>query len=382
MASPSPLSKANTSFSLALFRELGDNDRTANIFYSPFSISSALAMVLLGAGGNTATEMSEAARFPEEDDIHTSFSQLLDELHKKNAPYALSVANRLYGDKNCSCFGFLQSTRKHYRAELESVDFQSAAEASRIHINSWVEKQTEGKIKDLLVQGIVSSDTRLVLVNAIYFKGKWNKQFKEEATRDAQFNVTKNSSKPVKMMHQTSKFPFTFIPEAKCQILEMPYIGEELSMLIFLPYQMEDSSTGLEKLEKLLTYDKFMEWTRPDMMDSVEVQVGLPRFKLEEKFNMKNVLVKMGMVEAFDVATSNFSGMSPANDLFLSEVVHKAFVEVNEEGTEAAAATGAIMMLRCARPSERFYADHPFLFFIRHNPSMSILFAGRYCSPE
>uniref|UniRef100_H3BZX9 Leukocyte elastase inhibitor n=1 Tax=Tetraodon nigroviridis TaxID=99883 RepID=H3BZX9_TETNG len=387
MASPSPLSKANTSFSLALFRELGDNDRTANIFYSPFSISSALAMVLLGAGGNTATEMSEVLCFteaekPKDDDIHTSFSQLLDELHKKNAPYALSVANRLYGDKNCSCFGFLQSTRKHYRAELESVDFQSAAEASRIHINSWVEKQTEGKIKDLLVQGIVSSDTRLVLVNAIYFKGKWNKQFKEEATRDAQFNVTKNSSKPVKMMHQTSKFPFTFIPEAKCQILEMPYIGEELSMLIFLPYQMEDSSTGLEKLEKLLTYDKFMEWTRPDMMDSVEVQVGLPRFKLEEKFNMKNVLVKMGMVEAFDVATSNFSGMSPANDLFLSEVVHKAFVEVNEEGTEAAAATGAIMMLRCARPSERFYADHPFLFFIRHNPSMSILFAGRYCSPE
>ncbi|CAF98804.1 unnamed protein product, partial [Tetraodon nigroviridis] len=405
MASPSPLSKANTSFSLALFRELGDNDRTANIFYSPFSISSALAMVLLGAGGNTATEMSEVLCFTEaekpkdveeqqqqqqlqqqhhlrlpdflkkclktegcQDDIHTSFSQLLDELHKKNAPYALSVANRLYG--------------KHYRAELESVDFQSAAEASRIHINSWVEKQTEGKIKDLLVQGIVSSDTRLVLVNAIYFKGKWNKQFKEEATRDAQFNVTKNSSKPVKMMHQTSKFPFTFIPEAKCQILEMPYIGEELSMLIFLPYQMEDSSTGLEKLEKLLTYDKFMEWTRPDMMDSVEVQVGLPRFKLEEKFNMKNVLVKMGMVEAFDVATSNFSGMSPANDLFLSEVVHKAFVEVNEEGTEAAAATGAIMMLRCARPSERFYADHPFLFFIRHNPSMSILFAGRYCSPE
>uniref|UniRef100_H3CTL3 Leukocyte elastase inhibitor n=1 Tax=Tetraodon nigroviridis TaxID=99883 RepID=H3CTL3_TETNG len=383
MASPSPLSKANTSFSLALFRELGDNDRTANIFYSPFSISSALAMVLLGAGGNTATEMSECLKTEGcQDDIHTSFSQLLDELHKKNAPYALSVANRLYGDKNCSCFGFLQSTRKHYRAELESVDFQSAAEASRIHINSWVEKQTEGKIKDLLVQGIVSSDTRLVLVNAIYFKGKWNKQFKEEATRDAQFNVTKNSSKPVKMMHQTSKFPFTFIPEAKCQILEMPYIGEELSMLIFLPYQMEDSSTGLEKLEKLLTYDKFMEWTRPDMMDSVEVQVGLPRFKLEEKFNMKNVLVKMGMVEAFDVATSNFSGMSPANDLFLSEVVHKAFVEVNEEGTEAAAATGAIMMLRCARPSERFYADHPFLFFIRHNPSMSILFAGRYCSPE
>uniref|UniRef100_A0A674MUH4 Serpin B6 n=1 Tax=Takifugu rubripes TaxID=31033 RepID=A0A674MUH4_TAKRU len=265
---------------------------------------------------------------------------------------------------------------------MESVDFRAAAETSRSNINSWVEKQTEGKIKDLLAKGIVTGDTRLVLVNAIYFKGNWNKQFKEKATRDATFHISKNSSKPVKMMHQSSKFPFTFIPEATCQVLELPYVGKELSMLIFLPKQMEDSTTGLEKLEKLLTYDNFMEWTRPDTMDVVEVQVGLPRFKMEEKCNMKNILVSMGMVDAFDVAASDFSGMSPANDLVLSDVVHKAFVEVNEEGTEAAAATGVVANSYSARHSERFYADHPFLFFIRHNPSRNILFAGRYCSPE
>uniref|UniRef100_A0A674PBG8 Serpin B6 n=1 Tax=Takifugu rubripes TaxID=31033 RepID=A0A674PBG8_TAKRU len=360
---------ANTSFSLALFRKLSDHDTTANIFYSPFSISSALAMVLLGARGNTA---KTEPWFFSSDDVHVSFSQLLNELHKENAPYALSVANRLYGEQSYQFVeDFLGSTKKHYRAELESVDFRAAAETSRSNINSWVEKQTEGKIKDLLAKGIVTGDTRLVLVNAIYFKGNWDKQFKE-----------KNSSKPVKMMHQSSKFPFTFIPEATCQVLELPYVGKELSMLIFLPNQMEDSTTGLEKLEKLLTYDNFMEWTRPDMMDVVEVQVGLPRFKMEEKCNMKNILVSMGMVDAFDVAASDFSGMSPANDLVLSEVIHKAFVEVNEEGTEAAAATGAVMNLRSARHSERFYADHPFLFFIRHNPSRNILFAGRYCSPE
>uniref|UniRef100_A0A674NMV6 Leukocyte elastase inhibitor-like n=1 Tax=Takifugu rubripes TaxID=31033 RepID=A0A674NMV6_TAKRU len=364
MAAPSPLCKANTSFSLALFRKLSDNDTTANIFYSPFSISSALAMVLLGARGNTAAQMSESLKTKGlEDDVHVSFSQLLNELHKENAPYALSVANRLYGEQSYQFVeDFLGSTKKHYRAELESVDFRAAAETSRSNINSWVEKQTEGgfmhsriseshykyktssncpvgKIKDLLAKGIVTGDTRLVLVNAIYFKGNWNKQFKEKATRDATFHISKNSSKPVKMMHQSSKFPFTFIPEATCQVLELPYVGKELSMLIFLPNQMEDSTTGLEKLEKLLTYDNFMEWTRPDMMDVVKVQVGLPRFKMEEKCNMKNILVSMGMVDAFDVAASDFSGMSPANDLVLSEVIHKAFVEVNEEGTEAAAAT-------------------------------------------
>uniref|UniRef100_A0A674MD96 Serpin B6 n=1 Tax=Takifugu rubripes TaxID=31033 RepID=A0A674MD96_TAKRU len=168
-----------------------------------------------------------------------------------------------------------------------------------------------------------------------------------------------NSSKPVKMMHQSSKFSLS-----PGQVLELPYVGKELSMLIFLPNQMEDSTTGLEKLEKLLTYDNFMEWTRPDMMDVVEVQVGLPRFKMEEKCNMKNILVSMGMVDAFDVAASDFSGMSPANDLVLSEVIHKA------------------LWKSMRRELRLFYADHPFLFFIRHNPSRNILFAGRYCSPE
>ncbi|XP_070783960.1 leukocyte elastase inhibitor-like isoform X2 [Enoplosus armatus] len=415
---PTPLSKANTTFSLALLKNLGDNDKTANLFYSPFSISSALAMVMLGARGNTATQMSEVLSFTEaekpqhagaqqmqmqqqihsklplyllkalktqdcQDDVHVGFAKLLSELNKADAPYALSVANRLYGEQSYQFVeDFLGKTQKHYNAELETVDFVTSSDAARVHINSWVEKQTQGKIKDVLAQGVVDSMTRLVLVNAIYFKGNWNKQFQESATRDAKFRLNKKDTKPVKMMHQKTKFPLTYIPEANCQILEMPYKGKELSMLIFLPNEFEDSTTGLEKLEKELTYDNFVEWTRPDMMDEVEVQVGLPRFKMEEKYDMKNVLVSMGMVDAFDITMSDFSGMSPANDLVLSKVIHKAFVEVNEEGTEAAAATAAIMMMRCFMPPATFIADHPFLFFIRHNPSMSILFAGRYCSPE
>uniref|UniRef100_G3NAY4 Serpin B6 n=1 Tax=Gasterosteus aculeatus TaxID=69293 RepID=G3NAY4_GASAC len=415
---PTPLSKANTTFSLALLKKFGDKDKTANVFYSPFSISSALAMVMLGAKGNTATQIVRVIKINVEqndtassvtcsvhhcvtlsqsnrllspqclktqgcqDDVHVSFAQLLSELNKAGAPYALSVANRLYGEKSYEFVeDYLGSTKKHYSAELEAVDFVSGSEAARLNINKWVHEQTQGKIKDLLAEGLLDEYTRLVLVNAIYFKGNWNKKFQESATQDVKFRINKNQTTSVKMMHQKSKFPVTYIPEANCQVLEMPYKGMELSMLIFLPSDIEDSTTGLEKLEKALTYDNFVDWTRPDMMNEVEIRVGLPRFKMEENYDMKNVLVSMGMVDAFDPVMCDFSGMAPGNDLVLSKVVHKAFVEVNEEGTEAAAATAAIMMLRMSMPAS-FIADHPFLFFIRHNPSMSILFAGRYCSPK
>uniref|UniRef100_A0A671Z3F4 Leukocyte elastase inhibitor n=1 Tax=Sparus aurata TaxID=8175 RepID=A0A671Z3F4_SPAAU len=384
MASPTPLSKANTTFSLALLKKLSDNDKTANVFYSPFSISSALAMVMMGARGNTAAQMSECLKTRDvQDDVHSSFAQLLGELNKADAPYALSVANRLYGEQSYQFVEhFLRGTRKHYNAELESVDFIKSFEAARLNINSWVEEKTQGRIKDLLAQGVLDSTTRLVLVNAMYFKGNWNKKFDEDDTCDAQFRINQNDTKPVKMMRQTSRFPLTFIPEANCQILEMPYEGKELSMLIFLPNDMKEGTTGLEKLEKQLTYENFLKWTRPDMKDETEVEVELPRLKVEEKYDMKGVLISMGMVDAFDNTRSDFSGMSPANELVLSKVVHKAFLEFNEEGTEAAAATAPIMVDCYIESSATFIADHPFLFFIRHNPSMSILFAGRYCSPE
>ncbi|GLD55030.1 leukocyte elastase inhibitor-like protein [Lates japonicus] len=164
--------------------------------------------------------------------------------------------------------------------------------------------------------------TRLVLVNAIYFKGNWNKQFKEDYTVDAEFRINKNDTKPVKMMQQKSKFSLATIPDANCQI--------------------EGDTTGLEKLEKELTYEKFVEWTRPDLMGQTEVEVRLPRFKMEETYDLNEVLIGMGMVDAFTGEKSDFSGMSSAIDLVLSKVVHKAFIEVNEEGTEAAAATAAV----------------------------------------
>uniref|UniRef100_A0A3Q0RMU4 Serpin B6 n=1 Tax=Amphilophus citrinellus TaxID=61819 RepID=A0A3Q0RMU4_AMPCI len=358
-----PSFSANSAFSLALLKQLSDDNKTGNIFFSPFSISSALAMVMLGAGGNTVTQMSERLlrakslnEFPEEhhflshhlkwarkpsdqshgvcrlvsinsfllcpqclktkdccDDVHSSFAQLLSELNKSDAPYSLSVANRLYGEQSYQFVeDFLGKTRKHYNAELEAVNFIESYDAARLNINSWVEKQTQGKIKDLLAEGVLNSLTRLVLVNAIYFKGLWNKQFKEDQTRDAQFRL----NKVILQLHEHS-FSLIYIHTQTHTHTHTHGNGRKT------PSQQQWKSGTCEKV----------------------------------------------------------ICMSPANDLVLSKVVHKAFVEVNEEGTEAAAATAAIMMLRCARIPDRFIADHPFLFFIRHNPSMSILFAGRYCSP-
>ncbi|XP_065155055.1 leukocyte elastase inhibitor-like isoform X10 [Paramisgurnus dabryanus] len=306
----------------------------------------------------------------------------MSELNEPGVPYMLSLANRLYGEKSYQFIDkFISETQKYYQAGLESVDFIKNSEAARVNINNWVEENTQGKIKDLLKHGVLNNLTRLVLVNAIYFKGNWEKKFKKEATVDQRFKVNKNKTKKVKMMKQKSEFPVTFIPEVNSQILELPYVGKNLSMLIILPNEIEDDTTGLQQLEKTLTYEKLMEWTKPDNMYQLEVEISLPKFKLEETYDMMNLLVKLGMVDAFDIGKANFSAMSPKNDLVVSEVIHKSFVEVNEEGTEAAAATGVVIMTKCLRLPKIFNADHPFLFFIRHNPTNTILFYGRFCSP-
>ncbi|XP_048832355.1 serpin B6-like isoform X2 [Brienomyrus brachyistius] len=408
------LTAANTHFSLDLFTKISSSNK-GNVIFSPFSLSSALAMVYLGARGDTAAQMAQVlhstkAEKPKsdhgmrqqtqkpqlpvgmktgthhfhkaEEDVHIGFSQLLSLLNKPGAPYSLSIANRLFGEQSYQFVEkFLTDSKKHYQAELEPVNFRSGAEAARVNINTWVEKQTNEKIKNLLAPGTIDHLTRLVLVNAIYFMGNWQKKFRPANTRETGFKINKYQSVPVMMMGQTSNFGLINIPEAKCQVLEMPYVGYELSMLIMLPNEVN----GLEELEQKLTYENFTEWTRPNRMHIQEVTVSLPKFKLEETYDMNQVLSSVGMVDAFDELKCDFSGMSPDSDLVLSKVVHKAFVEVNEEGTEAAAATAAFMVVGCCASLNRplmFTADHPFLFFIRHNPTKSILFYGRFCSPK
>ncbi|CAI9586544.1 unnamed protein product [Staurois parvus] len=375
------LSVANGSFAIDLFRKLNENNRKCNLFFSPLSISSALAMIHLGAKGTTAAQMSKVLQFEKAKDVHSSFQSLISEINKPGTDYLLRTANRLYGEKSFTFLDdFLGSTQKHYHADLQAVDFSGKAEDCRKEINTWVEQKTEGKIQDLLPSGSVDSLTRLVLVNAIYFKGNWANQFDKQHTSEMPFKLNKNETKPVQMMYKKAKFPMTYVGDLFTKVIELPYVNNELSMFILLPDEIQDKTTGLEKLEKELTYSKFLEWTNPEMMDITEMELFVPKFKLEDSFDLKSVLSDMGMADAFDQCKADFSGMSGSKNLFLSEVVHKTFVEVNEEGTEAAAATAGIALM-CLLPEEEFNADHPFLFFIRHNITRNILFAGRYSSP-
>nr|XP_046246751.1 leukocyte elastase inhibitor-like [Scatophagus argus]XP_046246752.1 leukocyte elastase inhibitor-like [Scatophagus argus] len=376
------ISSSNTAFALELLRTLSQANPTGNIFVSPLSISSALAMVYLGAKGDTAAQMAKALSFSSGEGVHADFETLNADINSPHASYILKLANRLYGENTANFLPeFLQATQKYYHADLKAVDFVGSPEACRGEINSWVEQQTENKIKDLLKPGTVSTMTRLALVNAIYFKGNWNSRFDVANTKEMPFKVNKNDTRPVQLMYQMKKLPYIYIQEHELQILELPYVNEELSMFILLPQESTDGSDPLLKLENELTREKLDEWTNREYMDvHSEIFVHLPRFKLEEDYELNEPLAKLGMTDVFCAAKADLSGMNGNAGLFLSTVAHKAFVEVNEEGTEAAAATAG-MVAFCMLREEHFTADHPFLFFIRHNKTKSILFLGRFSSP-
>ncbi|XP_043575400.1 serpin B6-like isoform X2 [Chiloscyllium plagiosum] len=372
------LTVANNCFALDLCLKLCEKKRTENVFFSPLSISTALAMVFLGAKGSTNQQMAKVLHFGDVGDVHAGFQKLQADMKNLGGACLLKVANGLYRDKSINLHHeYLESMSKFFQAELTAVDFAEQSEEARVHINAWVEGQTEGKIQDLLAQGTLDANSKLVLANAIYFKGNWEKKFDEDNTKEMPFSVTENESKLVKMMCQTGIFNTAYIEEVATNILELPYLQEELSMIILLP----DEISGLEKLLKSLTYDNLSKWTNEENLDPSETLVHLPRFKLEGSYDLRATLSAMGMPEAFDGTSANFSGMTGTCALSLSNVVHKSFVEVNEEGSEAAASTEATMSFRCFSSVDEFIADHPFLFYIRHNKTQSTLFLGQFSSP-
>ncbi|XP_025032202.1 serpin B10-like [Python bivittatus] len=391
------LSIANGNFILELFKKLNQSSQSKNIFCSPWSISSTLAMIYLGARNNTATQMAEVLHFnptngtenfsqepdlSQDETLHRAFRERISEINQPSSTYLLKIASRLYGEKTFPFINeYLQHAKTYYHAEPQSVDFLSSAERVRDQINSWVEGQTKNKIKNLLPKGAVDPQTVLVLVNAIYFKGRWEKKFPKENTMEKPFRLNKIQSKPVQMMMVKNKFPAFYVDTLQVFIVELPYVNNDLSMLILLPEDIRDETTGLELLEKELTYERLSIWTSPEMMEELEVEIHLPRIKLEESYKLKSTLSKMGMKDAFDPNQADFSGMSIKNGLVLSEVFHQSFIEVNEKGTEAAAATAAPVEFRSSLRAVQVKADHPFLFFIRHNQTKSILFFGRFCSP-
>nr|XP_020030290.1 serpin B4-like [Castor canadensis] len=387
------LSEANTKFMLDLFQQLKKPEK--NFFCSPLSISSALSMLLLGAQGNTGREIEKVLHISENTkqttkratssqveksgNVHHQFQKLMTELNKPTDAYEMKIANGLFGEKT---FQFLQeyveNTKKFYLANVEPVDFLEAAEESRKKINSWVEKQTNEKIKDLFPKDSFNNSIVLVLVNAIYFKGLWDQQFKKEYTEEMKFWLNKKISKPVQMMSQTNHFKFAFLEDVQAKILEIPYKGKDLSMTVLLPNEVD----GLQKLEDKLTAEKLIEWTNSQNMHLRKVDLNLPRFKMEEGFDLKEALEHMGMVDAFS-QHADLSGISDKKSLTVSKVLHKSFVEVTEEGTEAAAASGIVTGFTSSAPQtkEKFCCDHPFIFFIKENKTNTILFFGRLSTP-
>ncbi|XP_070796849.1 leukocyte elastase inhibitor-like isoform X2 [Pituophis catenifer annectens] len=375
------LSAANTIFALNLFKKLSANDPSNNLFFSPLSLSSALLMVSLGARNNTEAQILKSMH-RKSDRVHQRFEKLISDINKPGANYSLSLVNQLFGETSYDFLAsFIESTQRFYHAGLEKLNFRQASEDSRRHINAWVEEKTSGKIQDLLVPGIIDSLTKLVLVNAIYFKGNWANKFNKDHTEEKPFWVNKNERKIVQMMFRKGEYNMTHISAYRISILEIPYIDNDLSMIILLPDEIEDNSTGLEKLEREITYEKLMDWINPEKMFPRKIDLSFPKFKLEEKYDLKPVLRSMGMTDAFDEGKADFSGMSTNNDLVISEVVHKSFIEVNEEGTEAAAATAVITVFKSANVAVEFKADHPFVFSVTDRSRKNILFFGRYSSP-
>jgi serpin B len=372
------LVEGNTQFAFDLYAKLRQAE--GNVVYSPYSISTALAMTRAGARGKTADEMDQVLHFtlPQER-LHPAAGALVRDLggaDQKKRNYQLHVANALWGQKD---YGFLNDfitlTRTHYDAPLTEVDFMRDREAARKTINDAVQKQTEDKIKDLLKKEHLTPATRLVLTNAIYFKAEWENKFARQLTRERPFQLTADQKVQVPLMEQMATFPH--LDGDTFQLVEMPYVGKDLSMLVLLPKKIE----GLPELEKALTPEKLAEWH--GKLRPVQVVLFLPKFKVTGAFEMKEVLTSMGMEQAFDPQRADFSGMNGGRDsLFIQNVIHKAFVDVNEEGTEAAGATAVVLGTSGPPPKPvTFRADHPFVFLVRDNRSGSILFVGRVVDP-
>ncbi len=372
---------ANSQFAFDLYRNINAVKGTSgqNIFISPYSISTALAMTYVGSHGKTEKQMAATLHFSlPMDRLENGFSTLLGETKATPAKkYRLEVANALWGQQDYHFDpAFTSAVSRYFDGGFNTVNFISpgAREDSRQKINRWVENKTSGKIKDLIGREDIDDTTRLILTNAIYFKGDWASKFKKELTRNEPFHTAPSQTVPVPMMRQMGVFPF--MENDELQMIELPYAGDDLSMIILLP------AGDVQAFGAGLTPAKLNELR--GLLHRREVEVYLPRFRFESRYVLNGPLAALGMPEAFEETVADFSGMTGKIDLYISAVIHQAMIEVNEEGSEAAAATAVIMStpksIRREEPPV-FRADRPFIFMILHKSTDSILFMGRLSSP-
>jgi len=372
--------EGNNTFTFKLYKEV-KSFPDKNLFFSPFSISTALAMTYAGAKKETSLQIRRTMNFPQGKTFHTDYKHLLEMLKEGTGDkIKLNFADGLWAQKG---YRFLDSyfilVKMNYKSEIKNVDFNddSEREKARRGINLWVEQKTNDKIKDLLTPNDLTSMTRLVLVNAIYFYGEWAKPFEIESTIPDNFFLLDKTRIKVEFMNQCGSYNYFEDPDIK--VLEIPYKDSKASLVILLPNKKD----GILELEKSIDYKYYLDVI--GLFRTENVQLSLPKFKTTFKINLGNTLSQMGMPLAFSPKNADFSGMTGKRDLCISEVIHQAFIAVDEKGTEAAAATAVIMKMMAMRPSNDikvFNADHPFIFLIKDNATGCILFMGKMMNPK
>ena len=374
------IAQGSNAFAVDLYGKL--SSQPGNLFFSPASVTSAFAMACAGARSTTATEMDSTLHFTlPPDRLHPAMGALLTQLNGAHANYELHMANALWAEKDQHFLpDYTALVKRDYAAGLKPVDFKANPEAARALINTWVADQTKQKILNLVPAGAVTPLTRLILTNAIYFKAAWASQFSKSQTQDEDFQLTATKSIKAQLMNQVKGLPYYRGPNF--QALELPYQSNELSMIVLLP----DSPDGLPALEKSLTAKNLDTWTRALSYEE-KVIVTLPRFKITQQFELSSALESLGMKQAFHGGAADFSAITGDKSFSISAAIHKAYIDVDEEGTEAAAATAVVMVAMAMRPAAPppppivFRADHPFLFLIRDNSTGTILFLGRLTDP-
>jgi serpin B len=376
-AADSSIATAMNAFTTASYKQLMGGD--ANLILSPFNIATALSMALAGARGQTAEEIQSVLHLHYDPTYDSALGALLADLMKagNTGGNELHTANGLWVQRGFAIQPAFENTlANNYHAPLTPLDFIANPEAARSRINRWTEEQTKQKIQNLLPAGSLGAQTRLVLTSAIYFYGKWQDPFLASRTQLAPFTLPTGATTQASFMNQTWNFGYTETPSA--QILEMRYEGTGIAFDVLLPTTL----TGLPNLEKSLTPGNLTGWL--GHLTTRNVQVSLPKFRAESQFSLRRALSTMGMPTSF-TGEADFSGIDPKRGIAISEVVHKAFVDVSEQGTEAAAATGIAMQTTAMRMSEQaivFRADHPFLFLIRDTRTAVVLFIGRLMNPR
>lgn len=369
----------NNTFAFDIYNSL--RSENGNLILSPYSISLALAMTYAGARGETEAQMTQTLHFTPQDKLHPSFNTLdlaLEKepinLDKDKEPMQLNIANAVWAEKTFSFLPeFLDTIAINYGAGVNLADFKNEPNQERTTINNWVSDQTEDKINDLLPDGSITTDTRMVLVNAIYFKADWLDQFDANHTGDYPFNLLDGTQVNIPMMGQGMYIPYT--QGEGYTAVELPYAGDTAAMDIIVP-----DVGKFEDIESALTGDMFN--TIIGNMSQTSLMLSLPKFKFESSFGLSYTLDQLGMVDAFNANTADFSGMTGNKDLFIGNVIHKAFVAVDEEGTEAAAATAVIMEAAGAPMWDvSLLVDRPFIFIIRDKVNGQILFIGRVLNP-